>query len=67
MLALPVRGRLKPASLARGALFGLGRMLRPSPQRSRIGLEEGSIAGLVMILTGLLNLLAAPLLAYLLR
>jgi len=31
-----------------------------------VGREEGSVAGLVMVLTGLLNLFAAPLLAMLL-
>lgn len=31
-----------------------------------VGGEEGSVAGLVMVLTGLLNLFAAPLLAALL-
>jgi putative effector of murein hydrolase len=30
-----------------------------------VGREEGSVAGLVMVLTGLLNLFAAPLLAML--
>jgi putative effector of murein hydrolase len=33
----------------------------------QIGRDDGSIAGLVMVLVGLLNVLAAPLLAQVLR
>jgi putative effector of murein hydrolase len=42
--------------------------LRVSPYRAnQIGDEEGSVAGLVMVLVGLVNVLAAPLPAIILR
>lgn len=59
---LPIR-----SSLARGALFGLGAHGAGTAKAHEIGREEGSVAGLVMVLVGLLNVLAAPLLAQLLR
>jgi predicted murein hydrolase (TIGR00659 family) len=59
---LPLR-----SSLARGALFGLGAHGAGVAKAQEIGAEEGSIAGLVMILTGLVNVLAAPVLAHCLR
>lgn len=60
MLArLPIR-----SSLARGALLGMGAHGAGTAKAYEIGVEEGSIAGLVMVLVGLLNVLAAPLLAY---
>jgi len=52
--------------LARGALFGMGAHGAGVAQAHLIGSEEGSIAGLVMVLVGLLNVLAAPLLVHLL-
>ncbi|MBH3311550.1 LrgB family protein [Pseudomonas mosselii] len=48
--------------LARGALFGVGAHGAGVSRAQEVGREEGSVAGLVMVLTGLLNLLAAPLL-----
>lgn len=59
---LPLR-----SSLARGALFGMGAHGAGVAKANQIGREEGSIAGLVMVLVGLVNVLAAPLLAILLR
>jgi predicted murein hydrolase (TIGR00659 family) len=56
---LPVR-----SSLARGALFGVGAHGAGTAKAHEIGREEGSIAGLVMVLVGLLNVLVAPILAY---
>ncbi|MCG8293262.1 MULTISPECIES: LrgB family protein [Pseudomonas] len=52
--------------LARGALFGVGAHGAGVSRAQEVGREEGSVAGLVMVLTGLLNLLAAPLLVMLL-
>ncbi|AYC31826.1 LrgB family protein [Pseudomonas cavernae] len=54
------------SSLARGALFGVGAHAAGASRASEIGREEGSVAGLVMVLMGLLNLFAAPLLSHLL-
>ena len=51
--------------LARGALFGVGAHGAGVSRAQEVGCEEGSVAGLVMVLTGL-NLFAAPLLAMLL-
>ncbi|MEW6121084.1 MAG: LrgB family protein [Pseudomonadota bacterium] len=53
---LPLR-----STLARGALFGMAAHGAGVAKAHEIGREEGSIAGLVMILAGLLNLLLAPL------
>lgn len=58
---LPLR-----TSLARGALFGVGAHGAGVSRAHEVGGGEGSVAGLVMVLTGLLNLFAAPLLACLL-
>ncbi|MDR0211709.1 MAG: LrgB family protein [Pseudomonas putida] len=58
---LPLR-----TSLARGALFGVGAHGAGVSRAQEVGREEGSVAGLVMVLTGLLNLFAGPLLARLL-
>lgn len=55
------------SSLARGALFGMGAHGAGVAKAHQIGGEEGSIAGLVMVLAGLFNVLAAPLVAHLLR
>ena len=51
--------------LARGALFGVGAHGAGVSRAREVGHEEGSVAGLVMVLTGLLNLFAAPLLVVL--
>ncbi len=56
---LPIR-----STLARGALFGTGAHAAGTAKAHEIGREEGSIAGLVMVLMGLCNVLAAPVLAY---
>jgi predicted murein hydrolase (TIGR00659 family) len=55
------------SSLARGALFGMGAHGAGVAKANQIGAEEGSVAGLVMVLVGLVNVLAAPLLAATLR
>ncbi|MFK0086826.1 LrgB family protein [Pseudomonas sp. NPDC090755] len=52
--------------LARGALFGVGAHGAGVSRAHEVGGEEGSVAGLVMVLTGLLNLFAAPLLTLML-
>jgi predicted murein hydrolase (TIGR00659 family) len=62
LTVLPLR-----SVLARGALFGMGAHGAGVAKAHQIGREEGSIAGLVMVLVGLLNVLAAPLLARVLR
>jgi putative effector of murein hydrolase len=51
-------------ALARGALFGMGAHGAGVAKAHQIGSEEGSIAGLVMVLVGLVNVLAAPLIAH---
>lgn len=51
--------------LARGALFGVGAHGAGVSRAHEVGGEEGSVAGLVMVLTGLMNLFAAPLLTLL--
>ena len=52
-------------SLARGALFGMGAHAAGVAKAHQIGSEEGSVAGLVMVLAGLFNVLMAPLIAQL--
>jgi putative effector of murein hydrolase len=59
---LPLR-----SALARGAMLGMGAHGVGVAKALQIGRDEGSIAGLVMVLVGLLNVLAAPLLAQVLR
>jgi len=59
---LPLR-----SSLARGALFGMGAHGAGVAKAHQVGREEGSMAGLVMVMAGLLNVLIAPVLAYCLR
>lgn len=56
---LPLR-----SALARGALFGMGAHGAGVAKAHQIGSEEGSIAGLVMVLVGLVNVLAAPMIAH---
>ncbi|MFB9951081.1 LrgB family protein [Rhizobium puerariae] len=53
--------------LARGALFGMGAHGAGVARANQIGDQEGTIAGLVMVLVGLVNVLAAPLVGMLLR
>jgi putative effector of murein hydrolase len=59
---LPLR-----SPMARGALFGMGAHAVGSVRARAVGAEEGSIAGLVMIMAGLTSVLLAPLLALCLR
>ncbi|WP_395664334.1 LrgB family protein [Methylocella sp.] len=51
-------------ALARGAMFGMGAHGAGAARAREIGAEEGSIAGLTMVLAGLCNVLVAPLLAF---
>lgn len=62
LLWLPLR-----SSLARGALFGMGAHGAGVAKAHQLGAEEGTIAGLVMVMVGLVNVLAAPMLAMVLR
>jgi len=59
---LPLR-----SSFARGALFGMGAHGAGTARARQVGSEEGSIAGLMMILAGLASVLIAPILAHFLR
>lgn len=59
---LPVR-----SALARGALFGVGAHGAGTAKAWEVGNEEGTIASIAMVLAGLLNVLAAPGVAWLLR
>lgn len=59
---LPLR-----SSLARGALFGVAAHGAGTAKAQEVGQTEGAVSGLVMVMVGLLNVLAAPLLAHLLR
>jgi predicted murein hydrolase (TIGR00659 family) len=59
---LPIR-----SALARGALYGVGAHAAGTAKAHELGGEEGSVAGLVMVLVGLFNVLFAPLLAECLR
>jgi len=59
---LPLR-----SSVARGALLGMGAHGAGTAKAYQIDGEIGTIAGLVMVLVGMLNVLAAPLLAHVLR
>lgn len=55
------------SSFARGALFGMGAHGAGVAKAREVGREEGSVAGLVMVLAGLVSVAAAPLLAHWLR
>ncbi len=55
------------SGLARGALFGAGAHAIGTAKAHSIGREEGSIAGVVMVLIGVSNVLIAPLLGLVLR
>ena len=59
---LPLR-----SALARGALFGMGAHSVGVAAASRLGGEEGAVAGLVMIFAGLSNVVLAPLLFWLMH
>ena len=59
---LPVRSRL-----ARGALLGAGAHAMGTAKAYEIGHTEGTVAALVMVTVGLLNVMSAPLLARVLR
>lgn len=62
MLAwLPIR-----SAMARGALYAMAAHGLGTAKAHALGREEGTIAGLVMVLVGLLNVLVAPVVAYLL-
>lgn len=58
LICLPLR-----SPLARGALLGMGAHGAGTAKAYQIDDEIGAIAGLVMVLVGLLNVLAAPLIA----
>lgn len=55
------------SGVARGALFGMGAHGAGVASAREVGVEEGTVAGLVMVLAGLLNLAMVPLLVWLLR
>ena len=55
---LPIR-----TALAKGALFGMGAHAVGVTKARQMGPEEGSIAGVVMVLAGVVNVFAAPFLA----
>lgn len=55
------------SSLARGALLGMGAHGAGVAKAHKIGQEEGSIAGLVMVMVGIVNVVLAPVLGWLLR
>ncbi len=59
---LPLR-----SSIARGSLFGMGAHGAGVAKATEIGADEGAVAGLVMVLAGVFNVLAAPLVLHLLR
>lgn len=55
------------STLARGAMFGMGAHIIGTNKAFTLNQDEGSIAGVVMVLVGVVNVLAAPLLAFFLR
>ena len=59
---LPLR-----SALARGALLGMGAHGVGTAKAHQIDGEAGAVAGLVMVLVGLINVLGAPLLGHFLR
>lgn len=59
---LPLR-----STLARGAMFGMGAHGAGTAKAHQIDAELGTVAGLVMVLVGLLNVIAAPLIAHVVR
>lgn len=59
---LPLR-----SALARGALFGMGAHGAGTAKAWDVGATEGTVASLAMVMSGLVNVLAAPAVAWLLR
>lgn len=57
LYSIPLR-----SALARGSSFGMGAHAVGSNKAHQMSGEEGAIAGLVMVLSGVLNVLAVPLL-----
>ncbi len=57
---LPLR-----SAMARGALFGMGAHGAGVAKAREVGAEEGSVAGLVMIMAGLANVALGPLIIHL--
>lgn len=53
-------------TLARGAIFGVGAHGCGVTRAHELGVGEGTVAGLAMVLMGLINLIAVPLIHYLL-
>jgi predicted murein hydrolase (TIGR00659 family) len=58
IVRLPLR-----SGLAKGALLGMGAHGSGTAVAHQVGRTEGAVAGLTMVLTGVANVLAAPLLA----
>jgi LrgB-like family len=54
-------------SRGRGAILGVGAHAVGTAKANEIGRAEGSIAGLMMVLVGVFNVLVAPLIAECLR
>lgn len=52
------------SALARGALFGMGAHGAGVAKAREIGQEEGAVAGLVMVMAGVFNVLAATLIVH---
>ncbi|MGJ4955819.1 LrgB family protein [Bradyrhizobium sp. HKCCYLRH2015] len=59
---LPLR-----STLAKGALFGVGAHGAGTARAHQIGREEGAVAGLVMVLVGLMNVTLTPLIIQFMR
>jgi len=55
------------SAIARGSLFGMGAHGAGVAKATQIGADEGAVAGLVMVLAGVFNVLMAPLVLHLLR
>jgi predicted murein hydrolase (TIGR00659 family) len=55
---LPLR-----SSMARGALLGMGAHGAGVATATKVGSEEGAVAGLIMVLVGVFNVLVAPVVA----
>lgn len=55
------------STIARGALFGAGAHGAGVAKAHEVGREEGSVAGLMMVFMGLLNVVCAPLLAHFMK
>ena len=59
---LPLR-----SALARGALFGMGAHGAGVARAREVGTEEGAVAGLIMVMVGILNVLGSALFMHLLH